>query len=100
VELPYHLWGVNLSLATNHSSLATKLEGEVSPYAAIGVPANTRLPPLRGLSRRPRNAPLGGTCSPKIKNWGEALDRSACMNDMFIENKSGLSASCDDGKSL
>ena|GEM_PF-2690021 len=35
--------------------------GAAAPYAAIAACGNTRLPPLRGLSRRPRNAPLFGS---------------------------------------
>jgi len=33
--------------------------GAVAPCAAIAAYGNTRLPPVRGLKRRPRNAPLG-----------------------------------------
>jgi len=35
--------------------------GAAAPYAAIGLLADTRLPPLRGLC--PRNAPLRGGAS-------------------------------------
>ena len=34
------------------------MAGGLAPYAAIGPRPNTRLPPVRGLNRRPRNAPL------------------------------------------
>ena len=48
-----------------HVGLPLAEYGGSRPLRRYRPLADTRLPPLRGLNRRPRNAPLGRTNSPE-----------------------------------
>ena len=53
--------------------------GGNAPYAAIGSPhADTRLPPVRGLNRRPRNAPLPSDAF--LRNAGDETENALCFD--------------------